>query len=121
MLYSRGLEKRAKCVLEGLRRNGKNVLEECTAIQAALDTKRDTTVSMFYYMKFILTKYRLKALAVISVKFWKIQSKMGGAHLGGSGGGPLGGVWGGPLGGVWGGPLGGVWGGATWGGHWEVY
>ena len=63
-LYSRGLEKRAKCVLEGLRRNGKNVLEECTAIQAALDTKRDTTVSMFYYMKFILTKYRLKALAV---------------------------------------------------------
>ena len=35
-LYSRGLEKRAKCVLEGLRRNGENVLEECTAIQAAL-------------------------------------------------------------------------------------
>ena len=44
----------------------------------------------------------------IGVKFWKIQSKMGGAHLGGSGGGPLGGVWGGPLGGVWGGPLGGL-------------
>ena len=63
-LYSRGLEKRAKCVLEGLRRNGENVLEECTAIQTALDTKRVTTVSMFYYMKFILTKYRLKALAV---------------------------------------------------------
>ena len=63
-LYSRGLEKRAKCVLEGLRGKEANVSEECTAIQIALDTKRETTTSIFYYLKLILVKYRLKALAV---------------------------------------------------------
>ena len=63
-LYSRGLEKRAKCVLEGLRRKGEDVLEECSTIQTALDTKREATVSIFYYLKLILVKYRLKAMAV---------------------------------------------------------
>ena len=39
-------------------------MEECTAIQAALDTKRETTLSIFYYLRLILVKYRLKALVV---------------------------------------------------------
>ena len=63
-LYSRGLEKRAKCILEGLRGKEANVLEECAAMQIALDTKIETTNSILYYLKLVLVKYRLKALLV---------------------------------------------------------
>ena len=63
-LYSRGLEKRAKRVLEGLRGNEADVLEECSAIQIALDAKREASTSIIYYLKLILVKYRLKALTV---------------------------------------------------------
>ena len=63
-LYSRGLEKRAKCVLEGLRRKEENVLDECRAIRTALEIRTETTMSISYYLKLVLVKYRMKALAV---------------------------------------------------------
>ena len=63
-LYARGLEKRAICVLEGLRGKEADLLGECSAIQIALNTKRERDKSILYFFKLILVKYRLKALAV---------------------------------------------------------
>ena len=63
-LYSRGLEKRAKCALESVRRKGESVLPECNAIRAALDSQKEKTLPVLYDCKLIFAKYRMKALAV---------------------------------------------------------
>ena len=57
-LYSRGLEKRARRVLESIRDG--DVLEECASIDRALQAGRDNK----HYCRMALTSYRLKATAV---------------------------------------------------------
>ena len=63
-LYIRGLEKRSKSILIGLRREESEVLEECSAMCIALQANDISKLSLVQSVKLILAKYRLKALVV---------------------------------------------------------
>lgn len=63
-LYERGLEKRAKSNLIALRREESEVLEECSSMSIALQANGKSKLFTVQFIKVILVKYRLKALAI---------------------------------------------------------